>query len=46
MPYQYLTGAKASPDSSPINGAQLANDFWAIQLVSSRRASNDALDRD
>ena len=35
MPYQYMTGSKASVDSSPINGAHLANDFWAIQLVSS-----------
>jgi C1A family cysteine protease len=35
MPYQYMTGSKASADSSPINGAHLANDFWAIQLVSS-----------
>jgi C1A family cysteine protease len=35
MPYEYMTGSKASADSSPINGAHLANDFWAIQLVSS-----------
>ncbi len=35
MPYQYMTGSKASSDSSPINGAHLASDFWAIQLVSS-----------
>jgi C1A family cysteine protease len=35
MPYQYLTGSKVSSDSSPINGAHLASDFWAIQLVSS-----------
>ena len=35
MPYQYLTGSKASADSSPINGAHLASDFWAIQAVSS-----------
>jgi len=35
MPYQYMTGSKASSDSSPINGAHLANDFWAIQMVSS-----------
>ena len=35
MPYQYMTGSKASSDSSPVNGAHLANDFWAIQLVSS-----------
>jgi C1A family cysteine protease len=35
MPYQYMTGSKASSNSSPINGAHLANDFWAIQLVSS-----------
>jgi C1A family cysteine protease len=34
MPYEYLTGSKASPDSSPINGAHLASDFWAIQMVS------------
>jgi C1A family cysteine protease len=35
MPYQYMTGSKASSDSSPINGTHLANDFWAIQMVSS-----------
>jgi C1A family cysteine protease len=35
MPYQYMTGSTASSDSSPINGAHLASDFWAIQLVSS-----------
>jgi C1A family cysteine protease len=35
MPYQYMTGSKVSSDSSPINGAHLASDFWAIQLVSS-----------
>jgi C1A family cysteine protease len=35
MPYQYMTGSKASSDSSPINGAHLASDFWALQLVSS-----------
>ncbi|MCV7103813.1 C1 family peptidase [Mycobacterium palustre] len=35
MPYQYLTGSKDSPDRSPINGAYLASDFWAIQMVSS-----------
>lgn len=35
MPYAYLTGAKAASDSAPINGAHLASDFWAIQLVSS-----------
>jgi C1A family cysteine protease len=35
MPYQYMTGSTPSADSSPINGAHLANDFWAIQLVSS-----------
>jgi C1A family cysteine protease len=35
MPYQYMTGSDASSDSSPINGAHLASDFWAIQLVSS-----------
>jgi C1A family cysteine protease len=34
MPYQYVTGSKASSDSSPINGAHLASDFWAIQMVS------------
>jgi C1A family cysteine protease len=34
MPYQYMTGSLASSDSSPINGAHLASDFWAIQLVS------------
>jgi C1A family cysteine protease len=35
MPYQYLTGSKNSSDSSQINGAHLASDFWAIQAVSS-----------
>jgi C1A family cysteine protease len=35
MPYQYLTGSTASADSSPINGKNLASDFWAIQAVSS-----------
>jgi C1A family cysteine protease len=35
MPYHYLTGSRISSDSSPINGAYLASDFWAIQLVSS-----------
>jgi C1A family cysteine protease len=35
MPYQYMTGSTASSDSSAINGAHLASDFWAIQLVSS-----------
>jgi C1A family cysteine protease len=35
MPYQYLTGSKVSSDSSPINHASLASDFWAIQAVSS-----------
>ena len=35
MPYQYLTGSKVSVDSSPINHAHLAGDFWAIQSVSS-----------
>lgn len=35
LPYEYLTGSKASSDSSLINGAHLASDFWAIQMVSS-----------
>jgi C1A family cysteine protease len=35
MPYEYMTGANTSADSSPINGAHLASDFWAIELVSS-----------
>jgi C1A family cysteine protease len=35
LPYQYLTGSTASADSSPINGENLASDFWAIQAVSS-----------
>jgi C1A family cysteine protease len=35
MPYQYLTGSKASSDTSPVSGAHLASDFWAIQAVSS-----------
>jgi C1A family cysteine protease len=34
MPYQYLTGSKASSDSSPVSHANLASDFWAIQAVS------------
>ncbi|HME48298.1 C1 family peptidase [Mycobacterium sp.] len=35
MPYQYMTGTTTSSDSSPINGAYLASDFWALELVSS-----------
>ncbi|SPM39927.1 Cysteine protease, C1A family [Mycobacterium numidiamassiliense] len=35
MPYEYLTGTKTSPNDSPINGAHLASDFWAIQMVAS-----------
>jgi C1A family cysteine protease len=35
MPYQYLTGSKASSDTSPVSKAHLASDFWAIQAVSS-----------
>jgi C1A family cysteine protease len=35
MPYEYVTGSKISADSSPINGASLASDFWSIELVSS-----------
>lgn len=35
MPYQYLTGSKASSDTSPVSNAHLASDFWAIQAVSS-----------
>jgi C1A family cysteine protease len=35
MPYQYLTGSKASADSSPVSHAHLASDCWAIQAVSS-----------
>jgi C1A family cysteine protease len=34
MPYPYITGSQISGDSSPINGAHLASDFWAIELVS------------
>jgi C1A family cysteine protease len=34
MPYQYVTGSKVSSDTSPINGAHLASDFWAIEMVS------------
>jgi C1A family cysteine protease len=34
MPYQYLTGSPVNPDNAPINGAHLASDFWAIELVS------------
>jgi C1A family cysteine protease len=35
MPYEYMTGTKTSSDASPISGAKLASDFWAIELVSS-----------
>ena len=35
MPYEYLTGSKASSDSSPVSHAHLASDFWAIQAVTS-----------
>jgi C1A family cysteine protease len=35
MPYEYLTGSTTSSDDSPINGAHLASDFWALELVSS-----------
>lgn len=35
MPYAYITGSQISGDSSPINGAHLASDFWAIESVSS-----------
>ena len=35
MPYEYMTGTKTSSDVSPIKGAKLASDFWAIELVSS-----------
>jgi C1A family cysteine protease len=35
MPYEYLTGGTTSSDDSPINGAHLASDFWALELVSS-----------
>jgi len=35
MPYEYLTGTKSSPNDAPINGAHLASDFWAIQMVES-----------
>ncbi len=35
MPYQYMTGSKASSNGSPINGAHLASDLWAIQLIGS-----------
>ncbi|HUO47889.1 MAG TPA: C1 family peptidase [Acidimicrobiales bacterium] len=33
MPYQYMTGAASSSDASPINGASLASDFWALEAV-------------
>jgi len=39
MPYQYLTGSQANADSSHINGAYLASDFWAIELVSQHPAT-------
>jgi C1A family cysteine protease len=35
MPYQYLTGSRVNPDNAPVNGAHLASDFWAVELVSS-----------
>jgi C1A family cysteine protease len=35
MPYQYMTGTATNSDSTPINGAYLASDFWALELVSS-----------
>jgi C1A family cysteine protease len=35
MPYQYMTGTTKSSDGAPINGAHLASDFWALELVSS-----------
>ena len=35
MPYQYLTGSKASSDATPVSNAHLASDFCAIQAVSS-----------
>jgi hypothetical protein len=35
MPYEYLTGVKASSDATPVNHSHLASDFWAIQMVSS-----------
>ncbi|BBZ46935.1 C1 family peptidase [Mycobacterium parmense] len=35
LPYQYLTGSTSSSAGSPINGAYLASDFWAIELVAS-----------
>ena len=35
MPYEYMTGTTTSSDTSPINGAHLASDFWSIELVSS-----------
>ena len=35
MPYQYMTGSATNSDSAPINGAYLASDFWALELVSS-----------
>ena len=35
MPYQYMTGTATNPDSAKINGAYLASDFWALELVSS-----------
>jgi C1A family cysteine protease len=31
MPYEYLTGPGTPSDASSVNGAYLANDFWAIQ---------------
>ena len=35
MPYQYMTGTATNSDSAQINGAYLASDFWALELVSS-----------
>jgi C1A family cysteine protease len=35
MPYQYMTGTTTNSDSAPVNGAYLASDFWALEMVSS-----------
>jgi C1A family cysteine protease len=35
MPYQYMTGTATNSDSAPVNGAYLASDFWALEMVSS-----------
>lgn len=33
MPYEYMTGPGAASDTSSVNGAYLASDFWAIETT-------------